>query len=121
MAIANAQLIDATMAGFEAARPGHRACDVFDAMQQILSAGTARPLGGRFGHGLGIELTEPPSLMPADQTVLQPGMVLTLEPGLATGDGFMLVHEENIVVTQSGARFLTTLADRKLGELAIGS
>ena len=38
-------------------------------------------------------------------------MVLTLEPVIATRNGYMLVHEENIVVTESGAEFLTELSD----------
>lgn len=37
-------------------------------------------------------------------------MVLTLEPGIETGGGNMLVHEENIVVTATGARALTKFA-----------
>ena len=54
-----------------------------------------------------MQLTEWPSLIPVDQTVLAEGMVLTLEPGIDVGAGKMLVHEENIVVTDTGARFLS--------------
>ena len=76
-------------------------------MDTVLTGGTAQADNGRLGHGLGIQLTEWPSLIPSDDTVLQPGIVLTLEPGIATQDGAMLVHEENIVVTDSGARYLS--------------
>ncbi|MGI9408117.1 MAG: M24 family metallopeptidase [Hyphomicrobiaceae bacterium] len=107
IAAAGHQLLEATQAGFEAARPGKRACDVFQAMNQVLSSKTAPADSGRLGHGLGIQLTEWPSLMAADETVLQPGMVLTLEPVAPTRNCCMLVHEENIVVTETGGHYLT--------------
>jgi Xaa-Pro aminopeptidase len=43
-------------------------------------------------------------------------MVLTLEPGVAIGDKIM-VHEEDIVITDTGARFLSPKADREVPEL----
>ena len=41
-------------------------------------------------------------------------MVLTLEPSLSYGDGLMMVHEENIVVSPAGGWLLTTRAAREL-------
>jgi len=107
VADAHRKLIEATQAGFDATKPGVRACELFHAMDQVLTSGEGCNDNGRLGHGLGIQLTEWPSLIPADKTVLQAGMVLTLEPGIATKDGNMLVHEENIVVTEKGARYLS--------------
>ena len=106
---AHEKLIEATHSGFAAARPGATAADLFHAMDKVLTGGEARTDNGRLGHGLGIQLTEWPSLIPADKTVLEAGMVLTLEPGLETRDGNMLVHEENIVITENGARWLSPL------------
>lgn len=104
---AHRRLIEATQEGFDACIPGNRACDVFHAMDQVLSGGEGRSENGRLGHGLGIQLTEWPSLIPSDKTMLEEGMVLTLEPGIETRDGNMLVHEEDIVITVKGARYLT--------------
>ncbi|MGI9352714.1 MAG: M24 family metallopeptidase [Rhizobiaceae bacterium] len=104
---AHRKLIEATAAGFEAAKPGARACDLFYVMDKVLAGGEGRNDNGRLGHGLGIQLTEWPSLIPADKTVLEEGMVLTLEPGVETSRGNMLVHEENIVVTKNGAEYLS--------------
>ena len=102
------KLIDAAQAGFEAAKPGARACDLFAAMDQVVTGGKNSADSGRFGHGLGMQLTEWPSLIPAEQAELKPGMVLTLEPSIALDDaGHILVHEENIVVTESGAQWLS--------------
>ena len=65
---------------------------------------------GRMGHGLGMELTEWPSVMPGDDTLLEPGMVLTIEPGMSFAPGKEMVHEENILITEERARILTSRA-----------
>jgi Xaa-Pro aminopeptidase len=108
---AHAQLIEATAAGFEAARPGARACDVFAAMAAITGGGEE---AGRLGHGLGLQLTEGLSLSPRDETVLAEGMVITLEPGVETGPGRLMVHEENIVIRAAGAERLSPFAGPEL-------
>ena len=105
---AHARLIEATQAGAEAARAGALASDLYRVMDQVLTGGQAPPGGGRMGHGLGIQLTEPPSLMPSDHTVLEADMVITLEPWIGTRNGHIMVHEENLVITPSGARFLSS-------------
>mmetsp|Transcript_28260 Transcript_28260/g.38670 ORF Transcript_28260/g.38670 Transcript_28260/m.38670 type:complete len:92 (+) Transcript_28260:47-322(+) len=50
------------------------------------------------GHGLGMQLTEWPSITQGEETVIQPGMVFTIEPSLPLPEGLGLVHEENAVV-----------------------
>jgi Xaa-Pro aminopeptidase len=66
------------------------------------------------GHGLGLQLTEPPSNMPGDDTPLEPGMVMTIEPGMEYALGQMLLHEENVVITEDGAELLTRRAPRAM-------
>lgn len=105
----------ATEAGFAAARPGATAADLCAAMWAPLEAAGA--LGndvGRLGHGLGMQLTEWPSNMAGDDTVMQPGMVMTLEPGMAFAPGKMMVHEENLVIREDGAEWLTRRAPREM-------
>ncbi len=104
---AHARLIEATQAAFEIARPGVTAADLFHSMDRIVTGGAGGSDAGRLGHGLGMQLTEPPSLIPADLTVLVPGMVLTLEPGIEVGAGKILVHEEDIVIREGGAEWLS--------------
>ncbi|MCP4316250.1 MAG: aminopeptidase P family protein [Hyphomicrobiales bacterium] len=111
---AHQNLVEATQAGFEVAKPGARAADLFHAMDRIVTGGKGTSEVGRLGHGLGMQLTEWPSLIPDDYTVLEEGMVLTLEPGIETGRGRMMVHEENIVITRDGARWLTDTAEPAL-------
>lgn len=112
---AHAALIAATQAGFDAAGPDATAADLYAAMADIVGATGA----GRLGHGLGLNLTEWPSITANDHTPLVPGMVMTLEPGIDLADGKMLVHEENIVITHTGATWLTQLASPTLPKLRV--
>ena len=104
------RLIDAVDAAMEAARPGATAADLFHAMDKVLTGGAGGSEAGRYGHGLGMQLTEWPSLIPDDHTVLEPGMVLTLEPGVDIADGQILVHEENIVIREGAPEKLSPFA-----------
>lgn len=106
---------DATEAGLRTARPGATAEDVWRSMADVLSAGGTRGNNvGRLGHGLGLALTEPPSNMLGDRTVLEAGMVLTIEPGIEYAPGKMIVHEEDVVITTDGCELLTPRAPREL-------
>jgi Xaa-Pro aminopeptidase len=106
---------DATEAGIAAARPGATTTDLWRAMAEILEAAGSKGLNvGRMGHGLGMQLTEPPSNMPGDDTALVPGMVMTIEPGMEYAPGCMLLHEENVVITEDGAELLTRRAPREM-------
>lgn len=110
-------LHDAAQIAFDGARPGATAAALHTAMLTVLSPHADRPVTGRLGHGLGMRLTEPPSLMAQDRTVLREGMVLTLEPYLPLADGRMIVHEENIVITAHGARWLSPPAPREIARI----
>jgi Xaa-Pro aminopeptidase len=105
----------ATEAGIAAARPGPTCRELFLSMNSVIAelddqGGDV----GRLGHGLGMQLTEWPSHAAWDETVLEEGMVLTLEPSLSYGDGHIMVHEENLVVRAEGAQLLSTRAAPEL-------
>ena len=104
-----------TEAGFAAARPGATTSDLWRAMWSILEkGGTEGNDVGRMGHGLGAQLTEWPSITHDDNTPLVAGMVITLEPGMSYDGGKLMVHEENILITESGASWLTKRAAETL-------
>jgi Xaa-Pro dipeptidase len=106
---------EATEAGFNAAQVGNTTSDIFNAMNSVLQKGGA--IGntvGRLGHGLGMQLTEWPSNTANDNTPLEPGVVLTLEPGLTFLPGKEMVHEENIVITEDGPEWLSIRASEEL-------
>lgn len=106
------RLLAAADAAFERAKPGATATDLFHAMDAVLTGGAGGNDAGRLGHGLGMQLTEPPSLIPEDHQPLAPGMVLTLEPSIEIAPGRLLAHEENIVIEDTGAAYLSTPAPR---------
>jgi Xaa-Pro aminopeptidase len=101
-------LWQATEVGLQNAKAGATCAQLFKAMNDAL--GNAGSSVGRLGHGLGIQLTEYPSIAPFDHTVLQPGMVMTLEPSLSIAKGKMMVHEENILITEDAPVLLTKRA-----------
>lgn len=105
----------ATEAGMRAARPGATAAQVFAAQAKVLDD-LGFPIGnvGRFGHGLGKAMTEPPSNKPGDETPLVPGMVLTIEPSVFFGRGRILVHEEDVAVTEDGCELLSRRAPAEM-------
>ena len=69
---------------------------------------------GRLGHGLGMQLTEWPSNTSFDDTVLRPGMVITLEPSMSFTPDCVMVHEENIVIREGEPRLLSRRAAPEL-------
>jgi Xaa-Pro aminopeptidase len=80
------------------------------AMQQVVAdAGFSPSDAGRWGHGVGLDFTEPPSLMRNDPAILQAGMVITLEPTLTLNSGHdaMLVAEEMVLVDAGTPTLLT--------------
>jgi len=88
-------------------RPGAKASELarfcYDRLSRIGFPITSSigALASRIGHGVGLNITEPPHIGLHDDTVLTPGMVITLEPGVATEYGTFHI-EENIVVTPDG-------------------
>ena len=111
----NEILWNATEAGINAAKPGVSTFDIFNTMNKIISDGnTVGNNVGRLGHGLGLQLTEPPSHRPEDNTIIKENMVLTIEPGMEYAKGKMIVHEENVVIRKDGAELITKRAPKEI-------
>ena len=108
---AHHRLWEVTEAGFEAARAGVTCSELFATMAKGLGGESSV---GRIGHGLGMQLTEWPSIAAHDHTVLQAGMVMTLEPSLMIDDNRMMVVEENILITDGAPEMLTTRVKRDI-------
>jgi len=113
---AHKKLFDATEAALSILRPGITAADLFAAMDDVLRPDQSFGDGdvGRYGHGLGIQLTETPSHTAWDTTKIKAGMALTIEPSINYGNGFMMVAEENLLVHDDHIELLTTRAPRDL-------
>lgn len=110
-------VLEAQRAGIAAVKPGATAGDVDGAARQVLR----RARLGRFfthstGHGVGLEIHEPPRLGKTQEEQLQPGMVITIEPGVyVPGKGGIRI-EDMVVVTTAGCAVLTPVT-KELREL----
>jgi Xaa-Pro aminopeptidase len=72
-------------------------------MDKVCTGGAGGQSAGRLGHGLGLQLTEGLSFIVDDHTVLEAGMVITLEPAVSVSGGAgLMVHEDDYVVTNTG-------------------
>jgi Xaa-Pro aminopeptidase len=60
------------------------------------------------GHGVGLELDEPPFLAPGKDFPLEPGMTIAVEPKVILGKAGVIGIEDTILITKSGAKYLTT-------------
>jgi Xaa-Pro dipeptidase len=88
-------------------RPGTKSTDISELSNQLCKkAGLPERVAGRIGHSIGLDFTEPPSIGPFDETILQPGMVISVEPGAIADYGYFCL-EENVLVTQTGYEILS--------------
>lgn len=103
-------VLAAQAAGLAAIRPGVRMCDVDAAARKVLkAAGMAREFSHGLGHGLGLDIHEAPRLSKRVEDVLEPGMVVTVEPGVYFAGVGGIRIEDDVLVTPNGSRVLTSL------------
>jgi Xaa-Pro aminopeptidase len=101
----------AVEAGIRAARVGARARDVDAAARQVITeAGYGEYFVHRTGHGIGLEVHEPPFITASSETVLDEGMTFTIEPGIYLPGRFGIRLEEIVVVRKAGAEILSSLS-----------
>ncbi len=103
-----AAVLEAQSAGIEAVRPGVAAGSVDLAVRRVLKrAGLAKYFTHSTGHGVGLEIHEAPRLARGQPELLQPGMVVTVEPGVyVPGKGGVRI-EDVVAVTESSHEVLT--------------
>ena len=108
------KLWDATEKTLEIIKPGISCKEVYESLSKNLFSNNVKSSVGRMGHGFGLQLTEPPSIMIDDNTILEKNMILALEPSIEIENDLMLVHEENILITQNGNRLLSSRTPKEL-------
>ena len=108
------KLWNATEKTLEIIKPGISCKEVYESLSKNLFSSNVKSSVGRMGHGFGLQLTEPPSIMIDDNTILEKNMILALEPSIEIENDLMLVHEENILITQNGNRLLSSRTPKEL-------
>ncbi len=95
-------------AGLAALGPGAIAGDVDEVARSVIrEAGHGEHFTHRLGHGLGREIHEPPYLVADSETVVAPGDVVTVEPGVYLPERFGVRWEDDVLVTESGIDVLS--------------
>lgn len=114
-------VLEAHLAASAKLGPGVMVGEVDQSARAVIEqAGFGDRFTHRLGHGLGLEVHEAPSMHGQNTSTLQPGMVVTVEPGIyLPGEGGVRI-EDDYLITDEGAERLTT-ADRHLIELSTGT
>ncbi len=103
-----AAVLESQLAGIEAVQPGISAGEVDRVARSVLKkAGLARYFIHSTGHGVGLEIHEAPRLAAGQTETLQPGMVITIEPGAYIPGKWGVRVEDMVVVTENGCKVLT--------------
>jgi Xaa-Pro aminopeptidase len=132
-------VLEAQEAAIAAVSPGARCGDVDEAARSVLrKAGLEKEFSHSTGHGVGLEIHEGPRVAAKQEQVLEPGMVITIEPGAYLSSGAALKHrrpgsrtkkghpaakafgvriEDMVLVTKSGHEVLTAASPKDWIEL----
>ncbi|HAN95631.1 MAG: aminopeptidase P family protein [Limnochordia bacterium] len=102
-------VLKAQVEAVEAVAPGKTGAEIDAIAREIIAeAGYGDYFGHGLGHSVGLEVHENPRLSKTDQTVLAPGMIVTVEPGVyLPGFGGVRI-EDLVVVTEDGHEVLTS-------------
>lgn len=132
-------VLEAQEAAIAAVAPGARCGDVDEAARSVLrKAGLEKEFSHSTGHGVGLEIHEGPRIAARQEQVLEPGMVITIEPGAYLSSGAALKSrrpasrgkgsrqvpkpfgvriEDMVLVTDSGHEVLTAASAKDWIEL----
>jgi Xaa-Pro aminopeptidase len=115
-------VLEAQQAGVAAVRPGARCGDVDEAARSVLrKAKLERWFTHSTGHGVGLEIHEGPRIAGRvsgkEEQVLEPGMVVTIEPGVYLPNEFGVRIEDMVLVTERGHEVLTKASPKVWVEL----
>ena len=101
-------VLNAQIKAIEAIKPGVKCSEIDGIARKIIGmAGYEENFGHGLGHGVGLEIHEHPNFSPNCDTILEPGMVISVEPGIYLPDEFGVRIEDLAAVTEKGCEILT--------------
>ena len=112
-------VLSAQQQAIAAIRPGAVGSEVDAIARGVIESSGFGKLEHSLGHGIGLEIHEGPRLAPGSQSVLQSGMVVTVEPGIYLPGWGGVRIEDDVLVTQDGCEVLSH-ASRSILEAAVG-
>jgi Xaa-Pro aminopeptidase len=104
-------VLDAQLAGLDAVKPGADGREVDSvARDRIEAAGHGERFGHGLGHGVGLDVHEAPRLAQRSDAVLEPGNIVTVEPGVYLPGELGVRIEDLVLVTDEGRQILTGIS-----------
>ena len=100
-------VLKAHLAAAAAVKPGVKCCDIDKIARDIIETPYPDTFGHGLGHGVGFEIHEWPRFSRLDDSIVEPGMVITDEPGIYIAGKFGVRIEDMLLVTEDGCRSLT--------------
>jgi Xaa-Pro aminopeptidase len=104
-------VLEAQLAGLDAVKPGANGREVDGvARDRIKAAGHGEHFGHGLGHGVGLDVHEAPRLAQRSDSVLEPGNIVTVEPGVYLPGDLGVRIEDLVLVTNDGRQILTGIS-----------
>jgi Xaa-Pro aminopeptidase len=101
-------VLESQLAAIDTVKPGISCMAVDRAAREVLGKfGLDKLFVHSTGHGLGLEIHESPRIGRKERTKLEPGMVITIEPGVYAEDEGGVRIEDTVLVTDTGCKVLT--------------
>ena len=101
-------VLEANRAAIAAARPGMTSGALDKVARDIIrKAGYGKAFGHSLGHGVGYEIHEEPTARAKSKTVLEPGMFVTIEPGIYLEGKLGVRIEDLVLITPDGCEVIT--------------
>jgi len=112
-------VLDAQRKAIDAIQPGKK-CSEIDRVARdfIAQAGYGERFNHGLGHGIGLYIHEGPSFSPGCDTILKPGMVITVEPGIYVKDWGGVRIEDDVLVTRDGCEVLSDV-EKEFDEMKV--
>lgn len=108
-------VLNAQLAGIEAAKAGVRGCDIDAAARRVINdAGYGKFFGHGYGHSLGLEVHEAPNAAPSNDEEMPEGAVISAEPGIYIPGHYGVRIEDVIYITKDGSENITNLPKKLL-------
>ena len=104
-------VLKANRAAIAAVKPGLSAGALDRVARRIIAdGGFGKCFGHSLGHGVGLEIHEAPTARKGSKTILKPGMLVTIEPGIYLEGNFGVRIEDLVLVTETGCEVLSVAA-----------